>query len=308
MRLEQLNVLTWPAYAHMTRTACRELMAGSTSAPSDGPGGTPIAVGAAMDERPVGLAVARMNAQRAECLSLYVTRDVRGRGIGTALLARLESAVAAAGGSTLSLSYDPESGAAAGAVERLLARGGWPDSRDRLRFLMLDGSVMQARWFASAVLPSSYRLEPWSTLSAADREVIDASQRSDAWIPPHLVPWRFESGHDPDGSFVLRRDRRVVGWLLARVVDATTLHYANVFVRPSENRAGHTYAALALVAEAIARQARRLGERSRGLFEVAPDNVGFRRFVDRHLRDYLILDQELTRATKPLRPPGGVAG
>lgn len=92
----------------------------------------------------------------------------------------------------------------------------------------------------------------------------------------------------------------MIGWALLRPIDYRTLHYANVFVNPSRNRAGRTFATLALIAAAVRRQIQQRGVLSRGVFEIAPHNTSFLRFADRHLRPFLLLDRQLTRVVRGL--------
>jgi hypothetical protein len=67
------------------------------------------------------------------------------------------------------------------------------------------------------------------------------------------------------------------------------------------NRAGRTFCTLALIAEAVRRQVRAYGPRTRGFFEVQPANSDFLRFIDRHLGNYLVSKTELKKLTKKLR-------
>ena len=295
MTFEWLTTFTWQRYAAMTLAPYRALLDGPAV-----PGVQHVAVGAARGGRPIGLALARIDADwTAECLSIYVIQDERGRGAGTELLARLESGLAEAGCSAIALRYDA-SVPAARDIERLLVRRGWPARRQQLRFLMLDGRIASAPWFGAAVLAPPYRIAAWSSVTHAERRALWASQHARAWIPDELLPSRFETGLDPDDSLVLRYDDAVIGWALLRPIDYRTLHYANVFVNPSRNRAGRTFATLALIAAAVRHQIQQRGVLSRGVFEIAPHNTSFLRFADRHLRPFLLLDRQLTRVVRGL--------
>lgn len=307
MTFEWLTTFTWQRYASMTLAPYRELLESPAVS-----GRQHVALGVSEAGRPVGLALVQIDADRtAECLSIYVVRDQRGRGVGTELLERLEIGLAELGCSAVALRYDanvPEGRH----LERLLTRHHWPTRRQQLRFLMLDGGIAAASWFRTAVLAPPYSIASWSSVTEAERRALWASQQARAWIPDELLPSRFETGLDSHNSLVLRHDDAVVGWALLRPVDDRTVHYANVFADPLYNRAGRTFATLALVAAAVRRQVQQRGVRSRGIFEIAPHNTSFLRFADRHLRPFLLLDRQLTRVVKVLTPavspPGTVPG
>ena len=251
------------------------------------PNSTLLAIDAELSGRPVGLAVAWLVApDSATVMSLFVLPDVRRAGIGAALLEELERACAERGHGHLDLSYALDT-VGTGAFEGCLRKCGWTLHGRRLHTFTVDGKLMEAPWFDRAVVQPPYVIEPWSTVTREDREELSRSQAADGWIPEYLVPFRFEDSVEMLNSLVLRHEGAVRGWLLTSRVDEHTIRYGNIFIRPSLNHTGRTFAALALIAEAVRRQAQALGVESQGRFEVLEENVPLLRFIERHMKEYV---------------------
>ena len=253
---------------------------------------------ASVDGKPVGLAVARVDPfGTAVVLSIYVVRECRRRGIGTELLRRLEQDLAARGQTAAVLCYASERTGSV-ALERLLLASGWPMEGDRQHFFTMDCTILSSA-VGHAVLPDEFEISSWSTVTPGERTALVDGEQADPWIPADLAPFRFE--HDLElNSLVLRRRREIVGWVITQPFTPTAIHYASLFVKPSVNKVGRTFASLALLGESVRRQARALGLESRGLFEVAPDNLPFLRFIDRHLSGYVLEHVEKQRRIKRL--------
>jgi GNAT superfamily N-acetyltransferase len=262
------------------------------------PGSTLLAIGAEVSARAAGLAVGRLvPPDRAVVLSLFVVPDFRRTGIGSTLLRTFERTCAERGHTHLDLSYALSSTGSA-AFEGCVRKCGWALDGTRFHVFTVDGKVMEASWFDQAAVHPPYTIEPWSTVSDADRDELRHSQAADGWIPDYLVPFRFEDGVETLNSLVLRYDGAVRGWLLTSRAGPHTIRYENVFVHPSLNRTRRTFAALALVAEAVRRQAAALGVESHGRFEVLEENAPLLRFIDHHMREFVLKRVRMQRLTK----------
>jgi GNAT superfamily N-acetyltransferase len=265
------------------------------------PACTLVAIGAEASARAVGLVIGRLvPPDTASVLSLFVVPDFRRAGIGSALLQELERACAERGHEHLDLSYALDTKGSEN-LERCLSRCGWALDGRRVHIFTVDGKLMQAAWFDQQVVHPPYAIEPWSTVTEADREELSRSQTADRWIPDYLVPFRFEDSLEALNSLVLRHDGVVRGWLLTSRISAHVIRYENIFVRPSLNRTGRALGALALIAEAVRRQAHALGVESHGRFEVLEENVPLLRFIDRHMREYVLKSVRMQRLTKTAR-------
>jgi ribosomal protein S18 acetylase RimI-like enzyme len=294
-----LNPFAASRYAPLTFPIYRPVLEAFTDAASI------AGICASVDGKPVGLAIARVDSnQMASILSIYVAKAFRGRGIGSGLLGRLEIELAARGQTSAIICYVGETDGAR-VLERLLAARGWPPDGDRLLFFLIDGAITSAPWFDRAVLPPPFEIASWTTVTAGERTALAESQTVESWIPDALGPFSLEESAEPLNSLVLRYRGAIVGWLLTEAFTATTIRYVNLYVKPALNKAGRTFASLALLAEGVRRQARALGARSCGRFEVLPGNIALLRFIDRHLAPYVLERVEKERRIKRLAPVDG---
>lgn len=260
-----------------------------------------VAIGATVDGEPAGLACGFVGAESGDLLSVFVCREWRQHGIGTALVRALERELRARRCDAVATVYETGQPGTP-AFERTLRRCGWPTTGSYLHVFVVDGRILSAPWVAHAGLPPSYCIEPWGTVTPHDLDVVLESHAVDPWIPSHLMPQLLDARMDARTSLVLRGPGgAVVGWLLTSPFDTTTIRYDKVYVQPTCHRVGRTLASLALVAEATRRQMEAYGIDTKGRFEVAPDNLPFLRFIQRHWRQYLISATLLQRVGKHLK-------
>lgn len=259
-----------------------------------------VAVGALWGNQPVGMALGQVRLNNCGALlSLSVDGPFRRRGIGTALVRDFEAALRDRECTRVEAQYVLGT-TGTYRFERTLQRCGWPVSGGRRHSFALDGKILSAPWFRNATLPLDYHIAPWQTVTPDERRMLTEAHASNPWVPEHLQPHLFESPLDEATSLVLRRAGTIIGWTLTSAVDEGTVHYRNVYVRPSCNRVGKTFAALALIAEAVRRQAAARGVRSRGLFDVSADNRAFLRFIGRHLAADVLSARVVQRVVKTL--------
>lgn len=288
-----LNLFTATHYSLLTHPRHRALL--ESFNPSE-----VFAIGVSAGNEPIGLALSTARVtDLAAILSVYVARDFRNRGIGTELLGLLERSLADCGFTHGELSYacsEPSTPI----VEHFLSKCGWPSEGERMFAFIESAEMLLSAWSQEAVLPDSYAIAPWLSISAEERRTLRESQENERWIPENLIPFHFEKGLDPRTSLILRREGNVVGWLLTHRLNSNTLEFANLFVRPSLNRAGNTFASLALLSEGVRRTVESMGKETRGQFCVAATNKAFLRFIERHMRPHLLSKVEMKRLVKPL--------
>ena len=256
-----------------------------------------IGVAALWRGRPTGLIVCEKGScEAARILCWSVLSEHRNRGVGTALLQRLERLVSAYGCRRLTLSFrsDWPSG---NIVEELLRRNGWPEPRESLvLFKSVDRLFVEPAWFRRNLLPRGYEIFPWIDLGAQERVRIVQKQRTSTWFPAELTPFQEEDRLEIANSLGLRRRGEVVGWLITHRVDPEVIQYSSLFVSPQLQRLGR---ALPLVVEAIRRQ-RELGI-PRAIFQVRADNRAAIRFVQRRMPGTVAAQVSRWIAEKELR-------
>lgn len=260
IRYERLAPPLHPEYAAMTFPAYRHLLTlEETVRHLDGEPRRhvqPIAIGAVDDGVPVGLALAEIPAGAGgepELLSLLVRKSHRGRGIGTELVKEIETRVREAGFEALRavwMTGRPE----IEAFERVLRKREWDEPLPRM--LTIRFSIREAQstpWFGKYSLGDDYEIFPWKELTGAEREELIRSQREAAWIAPDLQPWDFDaSGFEPVSSLGVRRNGKVVGWVINHRINDDIVRFTCSYMRKDVSRLGRI---VPVYSESIARLA-----------------------------------------------------
>ena len=265
------------------------------------PQGPVIAVGVSENGQPLGLALGEIPSPDApaEALSLFVCAGARRRGLGTALLSRLESAFAARGCGTIHLVF-ATGGPATPALERILAKLGWEPPVPRMLLCEVGERILRAGWMQQRPISAPFEIFSWCDLKLEERERILHQQQVQPWFPENLSPFGSEKTIEPLNSLGLRFEGEVVGWIITHRIGPTRIRYSFFFVRKDlrGRRIG-----LPLLVAAIRRQADGLGLDSTAVFGAWQDNPSMMRFLKRQVLPYLDAVRETVGASKTLVPP-----
>lgn len=246
VRFEGLAPPVDPRLARMTFPAYRRLLDLGRAQRHPGMAGQPwvkpLALGAWAFGEPAALALAEIpegQSARAEILSLFVAAEHRGRGLGGALLAAAERALARMGVEEVQGVYmTGQPGQPA--LERLLIRAGWsaPETR-QLTMRFTPEGARRMEWFGRYPFGDGFEVFPWKDLTDEEREGLRASQRATGWIKPDLEPWRHDAyGFEPVSSIGIRLDGEIVGWVINHALDERTVRFTCSFIRKDLGRRG----------------------------------------------------------------------
>ncbi len=286
--LRLLNVLTSASYEAMTFPHFRPRLGDLA------PGSPTVAVGVSYEGRSIGLGLAELlsDGRSGNILSVFVVPDHRNRGIGTALIGRLEGELQTRGCTQLELVYSLDAPATP-AIERILEKWGWSAPQPRMLLCHGDRRILEAPWIGRARLPVGFSIFPWSELTADDRSAMRRQQDFQPWYPEALSPFQDEGMAEPGSSLGLRHQGQVVGWLITHRVSSMLIRYHSLFIRADLRRRG---CVLPLLAEAFRRQTQHHGLDSLTSCGIRLDNQPVVRFARRHER-YLLSVRE-TRARR----------
>lgn len=301
-----IRILTPPVPEFTALTFPR--LASCLSAP--GPG--TVAVGALSDGNPVGLALGEATMDGVRLLSIMVDPPCRRRGIGRALLHTFAVASGERGGKGVVMLY-PSRLPSRSALEHLQSLAGW--TVPRLACVQLVGFAeamadVVGRWPGVRRLldrPGAYRFTPWADLTAADHREVTALLTEDAESPfPDPRAW---VGFAPEFSLALRQEERLVGWVIGerangglgpmtRSEGTSSVVYRNAYCANSHARGGILIAAYH---HAFSRQAKRLGSKSRAIYQTHPGRpamlaLTLRRFAPIALRVDEVMESHLDLA------------
>jgi GNAT superfamily N-acetyltransferase len=247
-----------------------------------------VAIGARWRGAPVGLAVARIGNPTAWLESIMVAAPLRGKGIGTALLASLADHVRVAGASRIDTEY---SGFLSGRVafEALLAGNGWqPPALIDIQLVGLAGAMADGGGAWRPVQRAmrdlgAYSVEPFA-LTEQDGVAIDALLAS---APELCVPDpRANASLDPEMGVTLRHRGELIGWIAGErlthsmgfgtlVPDAPSILYSGARLADGHPRT------LMLVGyyRAFSRQAEIHGPASRAVYRTHPRATAMYKFT-----------------------------
>ncbi|MCF8056237.1 MAG: TIGR03032 family protein [Desulfocapsa sp.] len=196
----------------------------------------------------VALIVAEIREEgKALLISLMVLPPYRGKGVATRLLQDMEQQLAERGLTRLSVYYRSNWSSLVG-FERVLQKCGWQEPIPHSLQCRTDiDHISKAPWVQKMRLPPEFILFPWIELNSEERQQIQ--ERND--YPSFLTPFQEEGRISWETSFGLRKDGRVIGWVITHRTKQDTMQYTTLVIEP-----GHRHAAcgLGLLAAAIRRQ------------------------------------------------------
>lgn len=203
-----------------------DLLAASAAGPT-------VAV-AASDDRPAGLALAKLDGRDATLISVLVRHDLRRTGVARSLLTRVEEGVRELGAAELAGVF-PLGKESTPAVEALLTRAGWEPAVPRMGLFTFGPAVpsgfLELSWVRESPLLPGFAVVPWGALSEAERREVSAFVAADG-LPPFADPFRTADDIDPRYSLALTLGGRVVGWLIVHRVSPAAVRVAILYADP----------------------------------------------------------------------------
>lgn len=256
--------------------------------------GAHLAVAAIEAGEALGLAVGTAEkAPAGEVLSLYVKPERWNQGIGTRLLSRVESELRARSCKTALIRYHTHAPSCP-ALERILAKGGWPAARPVLTLAKIDLIITeQAKWLQHRGVSPPFALVPWLELTTEQMAQLPSFRGE---VPADLWPPNEKLSPDPSSLALVRGDE-VAGWLVAHRVEADSVRFTMLFVRPKWRTAANSFALCAEVARRIRRM---YGPGVHCALGVRTDNREMTQVLARKFKPWAVQWSELRATEKPL--------
>lgn len=256
-----------------------------------------LALGAYQLGVPAGLAAAVLTGNgtlTARLLGVAVAPSLRRQGVGGKLIAELERRLRTIGITFLSAEYLEDLSPRSEQADFLLACG---FAEPQAGIHAATGPLSLAKklpWVGSLVLPRSFYMQPFHTLTPEERELLRSGE--DNWYPSILNPLAGENGIDAQRSLVVRRKDQLIGWLTVEAFSQDTLLFKTMFLREEHQRLGR---GVALLAEMLRRAADDSSFRE-GIFFVEADNAPMLTFLERHVYPLGLRREVLWRSVKPI--------
>lgn len=262
-----------------------------------------LRVGAWIGGEPAGLVLAQVPGEgddptRGVVLSVFVVRDRRRAGVGSAMLAALAELAKGRGAARLELSLEDREDLAP--ARALLEKGGYGpfeavawvgrvESQKRLK---------EARWYGKRLVPATFDVVPWAEVDAAARDRVRA-RGAEGWYPEELSPFRYEEAIEPLNSIALMQGDEVLGWQINHRIAPDTIRYSSLFVDDELQAYG---LALALEIESVRLhlESPQVDGIPRAVFLVYTRSEGMLRHAEKNLAPYLDSFRPLLRAARIL--------
>lgn len=289
--LTELKGLAWLQYSEMTfpsyQTALQSLQFEDSI----------VAIGASIEQKPVGLGLARLYPEEkaAIILSIFVKSPYRCQGIGTALLAHLEQVFKQRGYRYVELVYTTDQ-TTTPVLEHILKKEGWTPPEFRVLICKaIKEQMIQALWLHKYRLPAGFTIFPWSDLTETERKRILEKQNTQPWYPEVLSPFSEEDKREPLNSLGLRYQKEVIGWMITHRLAPDTIRYSSFFVKEELQKVGR---GIPLLAESIKIQCS--SHIPYGMWTVSKDNPAMLSFVKRRMANYMMSIKESRGVSKVL--------
>jgi GNAT superfamily N-acetyltransferase len=261
------------------------------------PDETVIAVAARIKTQTVGLGLADLGKNKnAKIRSFFVEPDHQRQGVGAGLCAALEEHARSCGAKSLEAMFEA-SGPYGQAAEKIAEKRGWEPTQPRTLVCRASWAKFKTGSFVGRPLPEGYVLFPWTDLSDSERAAIVEEQARAPFYPPALSPFEGPP-YEPLNSLGLRKEGRVVGWMVTHRVGPGLIRYSSLFVREEERGAG-----LQMLAESVRRAAENGIEG--GVFGVNNQNRTMIGVMSKHLRPLLDEYREIAYVGTELANFGG---
>ncbi len=215
--------------------------------------------------------------------SFYVAPEFRRQGYGTELLQQTRHKARKLGMMQLNFYY--MTGSAGGEeIENMLLAAGCKGPVTRMVVGKRKGRF-EPPWLNMFPFPASCRSFPWRELTPADRQYLVDIQRRERPFPDYLWPFKdnFQET-EPINSLGLKKNGRVIGWLLTHRLDAVTIRYSNICLHRDHQGFG---LALPLLSESIVRHNLYHRDIPRAIFSIFTPNKIMLKFAKKILMPYM---------------------
>jgi GNAT superfamily N-acetyltransferase len=211
--------------------------------------GNIVAVEARIDQKLVGLAVARIvnDTNHCELVSIMVAESHRRQGIGKALFGQMRNILAKEKWGFLRLFYN-KSTPSGEALTKIMAAYGWaPPTLHVIRF-HFDAYAFDADWLYNLdPFPPEIHLFPWKKRSVQDVFWIEYLGSQGRFLPT-VNPDNNSSLIDYPTSIGMRHNEKLIGWSITHRIDPNTIRYSSLFI---DHFFKHTTYGIRLLIESI---------------------------------------------------------
>ncbi len=251
-----------------------------------------LGIVASINGHACGVLLAENKGNSLKILTWFVHKQYRNQGIGEKLLLNLEKIIVKNNAfNTLFIDYDADWPSSTW-LASIFKKNKWQAPKDNLWMCAtVRERIALAPWLNRIPRMTGLELFDWQDLSLLDRQKLT----EDRFYPPLHDPFVDEGRVSLAYSYGVRKDQKIVGWLITHQISATTIQYSNFFIDPAYRKNGH---AIALLIKAINQQVSD-HKFDRFVFQVAPES-SLMPFLKKRLEPYLVYKSIMKSSFKNL--------
>lgn len=257
-----------------------------------------FAVGALVDGKPVGLALAsyRPTLEIARLVSIYIDVESRGLKIGTALLRKMEEVLRKQKCRLINHLYLTEQPTTP-ALEKIFQNQKWSKPYQMMVKCYFDCYAFNPPWFKrNYPIPSGFEMFSWGSLKSKEKVALIRQEKNNSF-PANVSPFYREDTIEPINSLGLRNENGVVGWMITHRIDKDTIQYSSLYIDRDFKYLGH---AMCLLANSIRKQQNSPVQWSILELNVQESDSHWISFVKKRLIPYTIKVEKFNEASRLL--------
>lgn len=252
-----------------------------------------LGIVASVDGQARGVLLAENRGDAFKILTWFVQQEYRNRGIGEKLLLKLEKVLLKKSTfDRLIIDYDADWHGSAW-LESIFKKNNWQAPLHSFWMCAtVRERIAQAPWLKKMPKMIGLELFPWQELTLFDRQQL-LQEKS---FPPMHDPFIDEPRLSFAYSYGVRKDNKVIGWLITHQISATAIQYSNFFIDPAYRKNGY---AIGLLIKAISQQVSD-HKFDRFVFQVSPES-DLMPFLTKRLEPYLVYKSIMKSSCKHLK-------
>ncbi|MCK5356735.1 MAG: GNAT family N-acetyltransferase [Methyloprofundus sp.] len=252
-----------------------------------------LGIVASVNGQAYGVLLAENKGHSFKILTWFVHKAYRNQGIGENLLLKLEKVLLKNNAcDLLFIDYDADWEGSAW-MESIFKKNNWQSPKDNLWMCATERKLIsQAPWLD--IVPKMRGLEvfAWQNITLLERLQL----LQETFYPPIHNPFVDETRIALAYSYGIRKDNKIIGWLITHQISATTIQYSNFFIHSAYRKNGH---AIGILIKAIKQQ---IADHKfeKFVFQIPPSS-GQMAFLKKRLEPYLIYKSIMRSNAKTLR-------
>lgn len=195
-----------------------------------------IAIGASFCFYPIGLILATISFNKASILSIYVDANYRKMGVGSTLYELLEQKLLEKECDLVSIDYMSNSSTSL-FLQKLLKKQHFLISEPTTLYLYYNPKDIISSPIVKKTLklPKNIEISPLLDLTNEDIETYYKISSSPTFSKELLIDTT-DFPLEPISSLALKKDNKLIGWLVTHRIDTNTVRYTTLYIEPSENQ------------------------------------------------------------------------